>query len=41
MVAEDALRNSLEHAAIVNAEMRVVVHRVGVKPQVEPYIAWV
>ena len=35
MVAEDALRNSLEHAAIVNAEMRVVVHRMGVKPQVE------
>ena len=35
MGAKDALRNSLEHAAIVNAEMGIVIHRMGVKPQVE------
>jgi len=35
MVAQDALRRGLEHGAIVDAEMHVVVHRMGVEPQVE------
>ena len=35
VIGEDIMWHILEHAAIIDAEMGIVVHRVGIKPQVE------